>query len=264
MLSHRNILFQLEYADFITPLREGDQQLSFLPLCHVAERTFLGLQPALHRRHRELRREHRHGAREHPRSRPRALLRGAADLGEVLLRVALRMRDATWLGRFAYDRAIRIGLRLAACRIEGAGRRGPSGPPSGWPTSSCSTRQALDRAAPGPRRGHRRRPDRPRPDPLVPGARARHVRGLRPDREHRPRHRDAAQPHQARDGGGGASGDGSAPLPPRARSSSRARTCSWATTANRRRPRRPSWTDGCTPATLAPWTPTASSASPTA
>ena len=31
MLSHRNILFQLDYADFITPLREGDQQLSFLP-----------------------------------------------------------------------------------------------------------------------------------------------------------------------------------------------------------------------------------------
>ena len=40
MLSHRNILFQLGYADFLSPAREGDQQLSFLPLCHVAERTF--------------------------------------------------------------------------------------------------------------------------------------------------------------------------------------------------------------------------------
>src|SRR5262249_59684221 len=40
MLSHRNILFQIGYADFITEPRPGDQQLSFLPLAHVAERTF--------------------------------------------------------------------------------------------------------------------------------------------------------------------------------------------------------------------------------
>src|SRR5262249_33735338 len=45
MLSHRNILFQLDYADFITALGEGDQQLSFLPLCHIAERTFTVFNP---------------------------------------------------------------------------------------------------------------------------------------------------------------------------------------------------------------------------
>ena len=32
MLSHRNILFQLGYADFLTARAPGDQQLSFLPL----------------------------------------------------------------------------------------------------------------------------------------------------------------------------------------------------------------------------------------
>jgi len=37
MLSHRNILFQLGYADFLSEPRPGDQQLSFLPLSHVAE-----------------------------------------------------------------------------------------------------------------------------------------------------------------------------------------------------------------------------------
>ena len=40
MLSHQNIIFQLGYADFIAEPRPGDQQLSFLPLSHVAERTF--------------------------------------------------------------------------------------------------------------------------------------------------------------------------------------------------------------------------------
>jgi long-chain acyl-CoA synthetase len=33
--------------------------------------------------------------------------------------VALRMREATWLGRFAYGWAIGVGMRVAACRLEG-------------------------------------------------------------------------------------------------------------------------------------------------
>src|SRR4030095_16932611 len=40
LLSHRNTLFQIGYSDFVTEPRAGDQQLSFLPLSHVAERTF--------------------------------------------------------------------------------------------------------------------------------------------------------------------------------------------------------------------------------
>src|SRR5205823_4330635 len=45
MLSHRNIIFQLGFTDYLTPPREGDQQLSFLPLSHVAERTFTVFYP---------------------------------------------------------------------------------------------------------------------------------------------------------------------------------------------------------------------------
>ena len=45
MLSHRNILFQLGYSDFIAEPRPGDQQLSFLPLSHIAERTFTVFYP---------------------------------------------------------------------------------------------------------------------------------------------------------------------------------------------------------------------------
>src|SRR5262249_14922014 len=40
MLCHRNVMFQLDNADAFIPLQEGGEQLAFLPLCHIAERTF--------------------------------------------------------------------------------------------------------------------------------------------------------------------------------------------------------------------------------
>lgn len=40
MLSHKNILFQVYATRPILPRVTGDQQLSFLPLCHIAERGF--------------------------------------------------------------------------------------------------------------------------------------------------------------------------------------------------------------------------------
>ena len=140
MLSHRNILFQLGYADFIAEPRAGDQQLSFLPLCHVAERTFTVFYPL------------RTGATvnfaesidtvpENIREVAPAVFFAVPRIWEKFYSgVALRMREATWLGRLAYRWAIGVGMRMAEQRI--AGRR-PSAWAArcsiGWPTSSCST-----------------------------------------------------------------------------------------------------------------------------
>ena len=45
MLSHRNVVFQLRNADAFIPLGADDEQLAFLPLCHIAERTFTAFLP---------------------------------------------------------------------------------------------------------------------------------------------------------------------------------------------------------------------------
>ncbi len=125
MLSHRNILFQLAYADFITPLGEGDQQLSFLPLCHIAERTFTVFNP-LHTGSTVNFAESIDTVPENIREVAPALFFAVPRIWEKFYSgVALRMRDATWLGRFAYERAVGIGLRVADCRIAG---RAPSLP----------------------------------------------------------------------------------------------------------------------------------------
>ena len=121
MLSHRNILFQLENADFLTALREGDQQLSFLPLCHVAERTFTVFNP-LYTGATVNFAESIDTVPENIREVAPALFFAVPRIWEKFYSgVALRMRDATWLGRVAYRAAIGVGLRMAACRL--AGRR---------------------------------------------------------------------------------------------------------------------------------------------
>jgi long-chain acyl-CoA synthetase len=123
MLSHRNILFQLGYADFLAEPREGDQQLSFLPLSHVAERTFTVFYPL------------RTGATvnfaesidtvpDNIREVAPAVFFAVPRIWEKFYSaVALRMREATWLGRLAYRWALGVGMRVAAARI--AGRRPP-------------------------------------------------------------------------------------------------------------------------------------------
>jgi long-chain acyl-CoA synthetase len=119
MLSHRNILFQLAYADFITPLHEGDQQLSFLPLCHIAERTFTVFNP-LHTGATVNFAESLDTVPEDIREIAPALFFAVPRIWEKFYSaVALRMRDATALGRFAYERAVAIGQAIATRRIAG-------------------------------------------------------------------------------------------------------------------------------------------------
>ena len=124
MLSHRNILFQLGYSDFIAEPRPGDQQLSFLPLSHIAERTFTVFYPL------------RSGATvnfaesidtvpENVREVAPAVFFAVPRIWEKFYSaVALRMREATLPGKLAYAWAIGVGARMAERRIEG--RRPPA------------------------------------------------------------------------------------------------------------------------------------------
>jgi long-chain acyl-CoA synthetase len=119
MLSHRNILFQLGYADFLTEPRPGDQQLSFLPLSHVAERSFTIFYPL------------RTGATvnfaesidtvpDNLREVAPAVFFAVPRIWEKFYSgVALRMRDATRLGMLAYRWALGVGMRMAQRRIDG-------------------------------------------------------------------------------------------------------------------------------------------------
>jgi long-chain acyl-CoA synthetase len=118
MLCHRNVLFQLANADAFIPLQEGEQ-LAFLPLCHIAERTFTAFLPL------------RSGAvanfAESLETVPDNVREVAPTLFFAVPRIwerfysgiVIRMEEATWIGRLAYAWAVRIGLAVTERRLEG-------------------------------------------------------------------------------------------------------------------------------------------------
>jgi long-chain acyl-CoA synthetase len=125
MLSHRNVIFQIANADAFIPMRNDDEQLAFLPLCHVAERTFTVFLPL------------RSGAianfAESIDTVPENVREVAPTTFFAVPRIwerfysgiAIRMKEATWLGRAAYGWAIGVGLKVAEAELAG-------NKPSGW------------------------------------------------------------------------------------------------------------------------------------
>ena len=119
MLSHRNVIFQLRNADAFIPLEENGEQLAFLPLCHVAERTFTAFLPL------------RSGAianfAESVETVPDNIREVAPTTFFAVPRIwerfysgiAIRMKEATWIGRTAYGWAIGLGLKVAEAELEG-------------------------------------------------------------------------------------------------------------------------------------------------
>jgi len=113
MLSNRYILFQTTLApDFIRQTSD-DEILTYLPLCHIAERLFSAWLPIAH------------GATINFAESPETVMQNLQELSPTYVfavprvwekfysRVTTAMSEATWLGRKAYDMAIRIGLRRA-------------------------------------------------------------------------------------------------------------------------------------------------------
>jgi long-chain acyl-CoA synthetase len=119
MISHRNLVFQMENAGRLLEQGPGDEQLSFLPLCHIAERGFSLLWP--------IRSGSTVNFAESPETVPQNLQEVQPTVFFAVPRlwekfysgVAIRMKDATALGKFAYKTALGIGYKLAQCRLDG-------------------------------------------------------------------------------------------------------------------------------------------------
>ena len=207
MLSVSNVEFGIEVlvagGGFTSPPPSPDDlTLSYLPLCHVAERIFTtwfnagaGLQVHFA--------ESIETVQPNLREVQPTILFGVPRIWEKMLAgVRIRIDSATWLKRVSS----RFWLRVADRIGDDPGRAPAAGTPS---VRGCSTRSAGSSstarcgsasACAGAVRRLGCGADRARGAAVLHGHRRADARGLRHDREHRRRHRQPARPGQARHG----------------------------------------------------------------
>jgi long-chain acyl-CoA synthetase len=119
MLSQRYIIFQPLLAPRHLRLSADDEILTYLPLCHIAERVFSGWLPIAH------------GATINFAESPATIAQNLQELSPTYMfavprvwekfysRITTAMSEATWIGRKAYDLALTTGLRRADKLIAG-------------------------------------------------------------------------------------------------------------------------------------------------
>src|SRR6185295_16254424 len=120
MLSHRNIIFQMGAFERVgLRVNQTDEALSFLPLCHVAER--------LGGCYGQLATVHVANFAEAPDTVPQNLREVAPHILVAVPRVweklysviTIQIKEGTALGRLAYKGAIALGYKASAYELEG-------------------------------------------------------------------------------------------------------------------------------------------------
>ncbi|WP_420408091.1 AMP-dependent synthetase/ligase [Hoeflea sp.] len=119
MISHRNIMFHISNADVFCESQPGDELLSFLPLCHIAERKFSVFYPL------------KTGAvinfiesldtvPENAREVAPTWFFAVPRIWEKFYSdITIKMSDATRVGKLAYNTAIAIGKNRAQRSLNG-------------------------------------------------------------------------------------------------------------------------------------------------
>lgn len=119
MISNRNIMFQMQNVGSAFDLREGDEQLSFLPLCHIAERSFTAYWQIVA------------GTIVNFAESPETIVENMQEVQPTVFfavprlwekfysSLILRLKDAGPVSQFAYSAALGIGKHVVEQRLEG-------------------------------------------------------------------------------------------------------------------------------------------------
>ena len=119
MISNRNVIFQVSNANAMLHFREGDNQLAFLPLCHIAERGFSMFLSIAYKTVVNFAESPETVAENVREVAPHYLFAVPRVWEKFYSTCTIRMQDATWTGKRLYDWAIGVGMRMAEHRIEG-------------------------------------------------------------------------------------------------------------------------------------------------
>ncbi|MFL2546710.1 MAG: AMP-dependent synthetase/ligase [Candidatus Rariloculaceae bacterium] len=119
MISHRNMLFALNASQEVLPTNSADEQLGFLPLAHVAGRILYSFIPLQSGATVNLVESLETTVRDLQEVAPTVLLAVPRVWEKQYSHIAIKLKEATALGRLAYERALAIGERAAEYRKRG-------------------------------------------------------------------------------------------------------------------------------------------------
>ena len=119
MISNRNIVFQMSNGTAFLDFRPGDNQLAFLPLCHIAERGFSMFLSIAYKTVVNFAESPETVAENAREVAPNYMFAVPRVWEKFYSGFTIQMQDATWIGRRLYGWAIGVGNRIAEHRIEG-------------------------------------------------------------------------------------------------------------------------------------------------
>lgn len=119
MISQSNIIFSLTSSMESAPVYPTDEQICFLPLCHILERMFSGFSPISSRSTLNFAESPETVFDNLQEVSPQTFVAVPRLWEKIYSRVAILVADATALQRWAYDRALAAGRKKAAFEFEG-------------------------------------------------------------------------------------------------------------------------------------------------
>ena len=116
MISHRNMICQMNLLRKAMPMHRGDEQLGFLPLAHIAGRVFYTFAPMQSCATVNIVENLETTVQDQQEVSPTVHFAVPRVWEKQYSTVSIKLEEATALGRFAYGRALAIGRRAAEFR----------------------------------------------------------------------------------------------------------------------------------------------------
>ena len=119
MISHSNLIYSLGSGMQGAPTFESDEQICFLPLCHILERLFSGLGPLASKATMNFAESPETVFDNLQEVSPHTFVAVPRLWEKIYSRVAILTADATPMQRWAFNRALKAGKKRAAYLLEG-------------------------------------------------------------------------------------------------------------------------------------------------
>lgn len=119
MISNKNVIFQMGTARTMLEFHEGDNQLAFLPLCHIAERGFSMFLSMAYKTVVNFAESPETFAENVREVSPHVFFAVPRVWEKFYSGFTIQIRDATAIGKTMYSWAIEIGKRIAEHKIRG-------------------------------------------------------------------------------------------------------------------------------------------------